>query len=110
MSITSLFERRVSMAAAVERIVVQATAAEKRAITAKARRLGLPVSELMRRGATAYRPEDADAELGQLADAAAASVGRAAAAIDAALDFIAASDARIDRMQADAAKRRPRRR
>ncbi len=93
------------MAAAVERIVVQATAAEKRAITAKARRLGLPVSELMRRGATAYRPEDEDAELEQLADAAAASVGRAAAAIDEALDFIVASDARIDRMQADAARR-----
>jgi hypothetical protein len=38
------------MAGAVERIVVQATPQEKRAIAAKARRLGLPISELMRRG------------------------------------------------------------
>ena len=41
------------MAAAIARIVVQATAEEKKAIAAKAKRLGLPVSELMRRGATA---------------------------------------------------------
>src|SRR5438445_806478 len=40
------------MARAVERIVVQTTALEKKAITAKARKPGLPISELMRRGAT----------------------------------------------------------
>ena len=48
------------MAAAVERIVVQATPQEKKAIAAKAKRLGLPISELMRRGATAYRAAGAD--------------------------------------------------
>ena len=42
------------MAIAVERIVVQVTPREKRVIVAKAKKLGLPVSKLMRRGATAY--------------------------------------------------------
>jgi hypothetical protein len=87
--------RGAPMPAAVERIVVQTTRDEKRAIVAKARRAGLPISELMRRGAAAYQPEGADAELGPLADAAKAAAERAAAAIDDALAFIAASNARI---------------
>lgn len=93
------------MAAAVERIVVQATAQEKQAIVGKARRLGLPVSELMRRGAAAYASgglEQADAELGALADAARAAAERAAGAIDDALDFIEASNRRIAALEADA--------
>lgn len=93
------------MPAAIERIVVQATPAEKKAIAAKARRLGLPISELMRRGATAYQPARADAELAALADAAKAAAERAAAAIDDALAFIAASDRRIAAMEARAAAR-----
>jgi hypothetical protein len=67
------------MAAAVERIVVQATAQDKKAIAAKAKRLDLPVSELMRRGAFAYEASEADAELAALADAAKAAAERAAA-------------------------------
>lgn len=47
-------EREAFVAAASERIVVQATPREKRAIMAKARKLGMPVAELMRRGASAY--------------------------------------------------------
>lgn len=82
-------------ATAVERIVVQTTAQEKRAITAKARKLGLPVSELMRRGASAYRSTSSDEDLGILADTAKAATERAAAAIDDALLFIAASNERI---------------
>lgn len=83
------------MAAAIERIVVQATAKEKKAIAAKAKRLGLPISELMRRGAAAYELADADEELGVLADAAKAAAERAGAAIDGALEFVEASNARI---------------
>jgi hypothetical protein len=56
--------------AAVERIVVQTTLKDKQAVAAKARELALPVSELMRRGAFAYRAVDRDAELGAVADAA----------------------------------------
>lgn len=90
------------MAAAVERIVVQATAQEKRTIAAKAKRLGLPMSELMRRGATAYESADADEELGALADAARAAAERASASIDSALAFIEASNKRIATLEAGA--------
>lgn len=92
------------MAAAVERIVVQATALDKKAITAKAKKLDLPVSELMRRGAFAYEPGEADGELNALAAAAKRAADRAGAAIDDALDFIAASNKRIAAMEAKAAK------
>ena len=91
------------MAAAIERIVVQATPREKRAITAKARKLGLPISELMRRGATAYESAQADAELGALADAAKSAADRACASIDDALAFVDASNKRIAAMEARAA-------
>lgn len=96
------------MAAAVERIVVQATAQEKMAIVAKATKLGLPVSELMRRGATACKSAKADEELVALADAAKAAADRAGASIDEALVFIAASDKRIAALEAAAAGARER--
>jgi hypothetical protein len=95
-----------SMAAAVERIVVQATAQEKKAIAAKAKRLGLPISELMRRGASAYQAEDADEELGALADAAKAAADQAAASIDSAIEFIEASNKRIAALEAKAKRGR----
>jgi hypothetical protein len=88
------------MAGAVERIVVQATAQEKKAIAAKAKRLGLPISELMRRGASAYDATPADEELGALADAARAAAERAGASIDSALEFIEASNLRIAALEA----------
>ena len=90
------------MATAVERIVVQATAQDKQAIAAKAKRLDLPVSELMRRGAFAYEAAESDEELAALADAAGAAAERAGAAIDDALDFIEASNRRIAEMEAQA--------
>ncbi|MBS0591744.1 MAG: hypothetical protein JSR65_14065 [Proteobacteria bacterium] len=88
------------MAAAVERIVVQATASDKSAIAAKAKKLDLPISELMRRGAFAYKSEEADAELATLADAAKNAADRAGRAIDDALDFVRASNARIAALEA----------
>ncbi len=92
--------------AAVERIVVQATPQEKMAITAKAKRLGLPVAELMRRGASAYKSAESDEELGAVADAAMAAADRASNAIDDVLAFVAASNKRIAAMEAKAAKDR----
>jgi hypothetical protein len=92
------------MAGAVERIVVQATKQDKKAIADKAKRLDLPVSELMRRGAFAYESGEADAELSALADAAKAAADRAGEAIDDALGFIEASNQRIAAMEARAAK------
>ena len=58
----------------------------------------------MRRGAFAYESSETDAEIGVLADAAKAAAGRAGAAIEDALDFIAASNKRIAAMEAKSAK------
>jgi hypothetical protein len=92
------------MATAIQRIVVQATTQDKKAIAAKAKKLDLPISELMRRGAFAYESADSDAELGALADAAKGAADRAGAAIDDALAFIDASNKRIAAMESEAAK------
>jgi hypothetical protein len=93
--------------AATLRIVVQATPQEKAAIAAKAKALGLPISELMRRGAAAYESQQADDELGALADAAKAATERAGAAIDESLAFIAASNERIAAMERRAGNAKP---
>lgn len=92
------------MSAAIERIVVQATPHDKKAIADKARQLALPVSELMRRAAFAYDSHAADAGLAALAEAAQAAAERAGAAIDDALDFIEASNQRIAALEAAARK------
>jgi hypothetical protein len=94
------------MSLAAERIVVQATAEDKQAIVAKAGSLGLPISELMRRGAFAYANAEQDAELEALADAARSAADRASATIDDTLAFIEASNQRIARMEAKAAASR----
>lgn len=96
------------MPAAIERIVVQATPREKRAIAAKAKRLGLPLSELMRRGAVDYRPVEDDVALGALADAAKVAAERSGAAIDDALAFIEASNKRIAALEAKRSRSRRR--
>ncbi len=93
------------MATATQRIVVQTTPRDKKAIVAKAETLKMPISELMRRGAFAYEPSEADAELGVLADAAKGAADRAGTAIDQALAFIAASETRIAAMEAAAPAR-----
>ena len=90
------------MPAAVKRIVVQTTASDKSAIADKAKKLDLPISELMRRGAFAYKSEEADAELAALADAAKNAAERAGRAIDNALAFVNASNARIAALEAKA--------
>jgi hypothetical protein len=100
MYMTSAWRPEAEMAGADARIVVQATAQEKKAIAAKAKRLGLPISELMRRGATAYKSTESDEELGLLADAARTAAERAGASIDDALKFIEASNRRIAAMEA----------
>ena len=85
---------------------MQATTQDKRAIAAKAKMLDIPISELMRRGAFAYESSDADEELAALADAAKGAADRAGAAIGDALEFIQASNDRIEALEAQAAKRR----
>ena len=94
------------MATAIQRIVVQATTQDKKAIVAKAKKLDIPISELMRRGAFAYDAGDSDAQLGALADAAKGAAERAGTAIDDALAFIEASNKRIAAMEAKASRAR----
>ena len=84
-------QMRLTVNAAIERIVVQVTTQEKRAIVAKAKKLDMTVSELMRSGAQAYLPADAD--LVALAEAAQASARRSMAAMDDAFARIAAMEA-----------------
>ena len=90
------------MPSAIERIVVQTTPREKKAIAAKAKRLALTISELMRRGAFAYESGERDTELAALAGAARMAAIRSGAAIDDALSFIAASNDRIAVVEAEA--------
>lgn len=54
------------MATAVERIVVQTTVRDKKAIGAKAKNLGWSISELMRRGAFAYESSEPNGHLSAL--------------------------------------------
>jgi len=93
-------------ATAIERIVVQVTPKEKKLISAKSKRLGLPVSELMRRGATAYQSQREDEELAAMADAATTAANRASDAIDDVLSFVNASNKRIAAMEAKSIKGR----
>lgn len=89
-------------AAAIKRIVVQTTLSDKQALVAKAKAFDMTVSELLRRGAFAYSPEESDQDLGALADASKGASDRAGSAIDDALAFIAASNKRIASMEAAA--------
>ena len=67
-------------------------------------KLDLPIFELMRRGAFACKSEAADAELAALADAAGIAAERAGRAIDDALDFVRASNARLAALEDRARK------
>lgn len=55
------------MAGAVQRIVAQSTLQDKKAIAAKAKKLAIPTSERMRRGAVADASSQSDCELVALA-------------------------------------------
>lgn len=85
--------------AAVARIVVLATNKEKKDIATKAKKLGIPVAELMRRGAFAYSDEKELEELALLADQAKAAANEACDSIDAVESYIEASNLRIAVME-----------
>ncbi|MEY4729927.1 MAG: hypothetical protein RL020_1085 [Pseudomonadota bacterium] len=85
--------------AAVARIVVQATNKEKKDIATKAKKMGIPIAELMRRGAFAYEDNEQHEELARLADQAKAAADRACDRIDASLSYIEASNLRIAAME-----------
>ncbi len=87
------------MAVAVERIVVQVPPSEKKAFKSKAKRLGLNLSELMRRGASAYSPEEDENEIDTLVEKIVESTAEAEAALDDALAFVGESNKRIAAME-----------
>lgn len=84
------------MAAATERIVVQVTPAQKKAIAGTAKRLGMNVSELMRQSALGFTPSDDEDEILALVERVNASTKEASDALDDALSFVAESNKRID--------------
>jgi hypothetical protein len=86
------------MAAATERIVVQVTAVQKRAIAGTAKRLGLNVSELMRQAAQGFTPPDDEQEILALVERVNASTKETNDALDDALSFVAESNKRIAAM------------
>ena len=86
------------MATATERIVVQVTPVEKRAIASTAKRLGLNVSELMRQAAQGFTPSEDEQEINSLIARVNASTKEASNALDDALSFVAESNKRIAAM------------
>jgi len=88
--------------AAVATIVVEATAQEEKIIAAKARKLGMQISELMCLGALAYEAAQLEEELDALANLAQEAAERAGASVDASLAFIEASNARLAALEASA--------
>jgi phosphate uptake regulator len=91
------------MAAASERIVVQVTPLEKRAIVNTAKRLGLNVSELVRQAAQGFTPPSDEKEMEQLVARVNASTLEASRALDDARIFIEASNKRMAKLT----KRKP---
>lgn len=91
--------------AAVETIVVEATLYEKKVIAAKARKLGLQISELMCVGAVAYEAGQMEDELEALAGLAQEAAERAEACVDASLAFVEASNTRLAMLEAQARAR-----
>jgi hypothetical protein len=88
----------VMQEAATERVTTLMTAAEKSRLEAKARRAGVSVGEFVRRSVTFYDPEDAAslAELAALSAELERSNREAAAALDRALESVAATRAQLD--------------
>jgi hypothetical protein len=86
------------MAAATERIVVQVTPVQKRAIASTAKRLGLNVSELMRQAAQGFTPSDDEEDINALISRVNASTQEANDALGDALSFVAESNKRIAAM------------
>jgi hypothetical protein len=88
----------MQMAAATERIVVQVTPTQKKAISTVARRLGLNVSELMRQAAQGFQPKSEDGDMDALIERVNVSTKEASDALDDALAFVQESNKRIEAM------------
>ena len=83
---------------AAERIAVRVTKARKRAISRSAQRLGLTMSEFMRRAALEFIQSNDAKDLSALCERVEASTREAGDALDQALSFVAESNRRIAAM------------
>jgi uncharacterized protein (DUF1778 family) len=86
------------MAIATERIVVQVTPSQKKAISSTAKRLGLNMSELMRQAAQDFQPKQDRGDIAALLERVNTSTREANHALDEAMAFVSASNKRIETM------------
>mgnify|MGYP000612107775 CR=1 FL=1 len=88
--------------AATARVPVLMTPAEKKRVVANAKKAGMTTGEYMRKAAEGYRPDNEEKELDAMIDQMNQATERASSAIDDALAFVAASNKRIAKMEANA--------
>lgn len=88
------------MAISTDRIVIQVTPEQKRHFTRRAKASGLNISEFMRRAAEGFRDDSPkDEELEELLARVDTAGKESIAIIDDTLEFIAASNKRITRIE-----------
>ena len=87
---------------ATERIPVLMTPVEKTRIVAKAKKAGMKTSEFMRLAAEDYEPGEDEKALVSMINAMNKATANASKSIDEALAFVAASNKRISKMEAEA--------
>ena len=87
---------------ATERIPVLMTPVEKTRIVAKAKKAGMKTSEFMRLAAEDYEPGEDEKALVSMINEMNKATANASKSIDEALTFVAASNKRISKMEAEA--------
>ncbi len=87
---------------ATERIPVLMTPVEKTRIVAKAKKAGMKTSEFMRLAAEDYEPGEDEKALVSMINEMNKATANASKSIDKALAFVAASNKRISKMEAEA--------
>ncbi len=87
---------------ATERIPVLMTPVEKTRIVAKAKKAGMKTSEFMRLAAEDYEPGEDEKALVSMINEMNKATANASKSIDEALAFVAASNKRISKMEAEA--------
>lgn len=88
------------MATATARVPVLMTAKEKAHIAKRAKEAGMSMGEYLRRAAGSFRPPEDDKALQAMIEQMLKATKRADQAIEAALDFVDASNRRIAAMEA----------
>lgn len=92
------------MATATARIPVLVTEAQKASIAEKAKAAGLTMGEFLRRAAESYSPSEEEKLLEGLVTQVLETTEKANRAIDDALAYVAASEARIAEIETEARK------